>query len=103
MLSRFVQSASGCKVLSRRRWRRALSGYPLVGVGLFFGQGYFRQRLDRDGWQHEEYLETNVNQLPMEAAIGKNGRPVMVQVKTRHGSIAPRYGGFESAGATAPA
>ena len=60
---------------------------PLVGVGLFYGQGYFRQRLDRDGWQHEEYLETDVNQLPMEAAIGKNGRPVVVQVKTRHGSI----------------
>ncbi len=62
-------------------------GIPLVGVGLFYGQGYFRQRLDRDGWQHEEYLETDVNQLAMEAAIGKNGRPVVVQVDTRHGAI----------------
>src|ERR1017187_1799917 len=62
-------------------------GIPLVGVGLFYGQGYFRQRLDRDAWQREEYLETDVNQLPMEAAIGKNGRPVVVQVDTRHGSI----------------
>src|SRR5271157_3418689 len=60
---------------------------PLVGIGLFYGQGYFRQRLDRDGWQHEEYLKTDVNHLPMEAAIGKNGRPVVVQVDTRHGSI----------------
>src|SRR6202140_364988 len=62
-------------------------GIPLVGVGLFYGQGYFRQRLDRDGWQREEYLETDVNQLAMEAAIGKNGRPVVVQVDTRHGAI----------------
>ena len=62
-------------------------GIPLVGVGLFYGQGYFRQRLDRDGWQHEEYLETDVNNLAMEAAIGKNGRPVVVQVDTRHGAI----------------
>jgi starch phosphorylase len=62
-------------------------GIPLVGVGLFYGQGYFRQRLDRDGWQHEEYLETDVNQLPMETAIGKDGRPVVVQVETRHGAI----------------
>jgi len=62
-------------------------GIPLVGVGLFYGQGYFRQRLDRDGWQREEYLKTDVNQLAMEAAIGKNGRPVVVQVDTRHGSI----------------
>jgi len=60
---------------------------PLVGVGLFYGQGYFRQRLDRDGWQQEEYLETDVNQLPLELAIGKNGRPVAVQIGTRNGSI----------------
>jgi starch phosphorylase len=60
---------------------------PLVGVGLFYGQGYFRQRLDRDGWQHEEYLETDVSHLPMETAIGKSGRPVVVQIETRHGSI----------------
>ena len=60
---------------------------PLVGIGLFYGQGYFRQRLDRDGWQQEEYLETDVTQLPLEAAIGKNGRPVVVQIDTRNGSI----------------
>ncbi len=32
-------------------------GIPLVGVGLYYDQGYFRQRLDRDGWQHEEYID----------------------------------------------
>src|SRR6202043_1928878 len=26
-------------------------GIPLVGIGLFYGQGYFRQRLDRSGTQ----------------------------------------------------
>jgi len=62
-------------------------GIPLVGIGLFYGQGYFRQRLDRDGWQQEEYLETDINQLPLEIAIGKNGRPVVVQIETRAGSI----------------
>ncbi len=62
-------------------------GIPLVGVGLFYGQGYFRQRLDRDGWQREEYMKNDVSQLAMETAIGKNGRPVVVQVDTRHGSI----------------
>ena len=62
-------------------------GIPLVGVGLFYGQGYFRQRLDRDAWQREEYIKNDVSQLAMETAIGKNGRPVMVQVDTRHGVI----------------
>jgi starch phosphorylase len=60
---------------------------PLVGIGLFYAQGYFRQRLDQNGWQQEEYLETDVNQLPMEAAIGTDGRPVVVQIETRSGCI----------------
>jgi starch phosphorylase len=60
---------------------------PLVGVGLFYGQGYFRQRLDATGWQQEEYIETDVSQLPMELAIGANGEPVTVQIETRGGAI----------------
>src|SRR5438876_8131284 len=32
-------------------------GIPLVGIGLFYGQGYFRQRLDHSGWQQEDYIE----------------------------------------------
>ncbi|MGQ0744820.1 MAG: alpha-glucan family phosphorylase [Acidimicrobiales bacterium] len=32
-------------------------GLPLVGVGLFYHQGYFRQELDADGWQQERYVE----------------------------------------------
>src|SRR6266404_1604055 len=65
-------------------------GIPLIGVGLFYGQGYFRQRLDRNGWQQEEYLETDLSKLPMEIAIGANGEPVMVQIETRTGSIGAR-------------
>src|SRR5712671_2286414 len=60
---------------------------PLVGIGLFYGQGYFRQRLDRNGWQQEEYLQTDVSQMPMEPAIGTKGEPVTVQIETRSGSI----------------
>jgi starch phosphorylase len=60
---------------------------PLVGIGLFYGQGYFLQRLDLKGWQREEYLQTDVNQLPMQPAIGKNGEPIIVEIQTRRGSI----------------
>jgi starch phosphorylase len=60
---------------------------PLVGVGLFYGQGYFRQRLDSFGWQQEEYLQTDLNQLPMEPAIGTNGQPITVHVETYGGAI----------------
>ena len=60
---------------------------PLIGVGLFYGQGYFLQKLDRNGWQQEQYLQTDVNQLPMEPAIGTNGEPISVQIETRRRSI----------------
>jgi starch phosphorylase len=62
-------------------------GLPLVGIGLFYGQGYFRQWLDKSGWQQEEYLQTDVSHLPMELAIGTNGEPVAVQIETRTGAI----------------
>jgi starch phosphorylase len=62
-------------------------GIPLIGVGLFYGQGYFLQRLDDQGWQREEYLQTDVNQLPMQPAIGTNGLPVLVEIATRSGLI----------------
>jgi len=63
---------------------------PLIGVGLFYGQGYFRQWLDMTGWQHEEYLETDVSQMPMEPAIGFDGLPVTVQIYTRSGSVSAK-------------
>ena len=63
---------------------------PLVGIGLFYGQGYFRQHIDKEGWQQEEYLVTDVNQLPMEPAIGVSGEPVMVRIDTRQAPILAR-------------
>jgi starch phosphorylase len=62
-------------------------GIPLIGIGLFYGQGYFLQRLDHSGWQQEEYLQTDVNQLPMQPAIGRNGEPVVVDIATRGASL----------------
>ena len=44
-------------------------GIPLVGVGLYYDQGYFRQRLDVDGWQHEDYLALDHRQLPIRPAL----------------------------------
>jgi starch phosphorylase len=60
---------------------------PLVGIGLFYGQGYFRQTLDLGGWQQEVYLQTDVPQMPMEPAIGISGEPVTVELQTRGGPL----------------
>ncbi len=64
-------------------------GVPLVGVGLYYDQGYFRQRLDRDGWQQEDYLELDHQRLPMEPAM-ESGVPVTVEIETRTGRIVAR-------------
>src|SRR5262249_42583006 len=53
-------------------------GVPLVGVGLFYSQGYFLQRLDRGGWQREESLAVDVRSLPLAPALGPDGRPLVV-------------------------
>lgn len=62
---------------------------PLVGVGLYYDQGYFRQRLDTEGWQHEDYLNVDHRLLPMELARHK-GEPVNITIDTRTGPILAR-------------
>ncbi len=40
-------------------------GVPIVGVGLFYRHGYFRQFLSRDGWQQETYPVLDPDGLPI--------------------------------------
>ena len=40
-------------------------GLPLVGVGLMYREGYFRQYLNIDGWQQERYPENDFFNLPL--------------------------------------
>jgi starch phosphorylase len=40
-------------------------GVPLVGVGLLYRSGYFRQSLSREGWQQERYPVSDPDGLPL--------------------------------------
>src|SRR6476660_6656996 len=62
-------------------------GVPLVAIGLFYDQGYFKQHLDIDGYQREEYFDTKVENVPMEPALGPDGRAITVRVDTRTGPL----------------
>jgi glycogen phosphorylase len=64
-------------------------GLPLVAVGLYYDQGYFRQRLDVNGWQHEEYITLDHRELPIRPALS-NGDPVIVSIDTRTGPLLAR-------------
>lgn len=63
---------------------------PLVGIGLFYNQGYFRQWIDADGMQREDYLYVNRDRLPLRLATTPDGTPVVVEIHTRHGMISAR-------------
>lgn len=55
-------------------------GLPLVGVGLLYQDGYFRQYLNADGWQQEEYPKNDFHSLPVQAWLGPDGQQLKVQV-----------------------
>ncbi|MEO7273728.1 MAG: alpha-glucan family phosphorylase, partial [Vicinamibacterales bacterium] len=64
-------------------------GIPLIAVGLYYDQGYFKQRLDLDGRQHEDYLDVDSALLPIRPAM-RDGQPVTISIETRTGTIAAR-------------
>jgi starch phosphorylase len=55
-------------------------GLPLVGVGLLYRNGYFRQRIDADGRQQHIYPDNDFARLPVRPAAGPTGRGVFVTV-----------------------
>lgn len=65
-------------------------GVPLIAVGLFYNQGYFRQRLDDHGYQVEEYIETQVENLPWQPVKMPNGSHLIVTIETRGAPIIAR-------------
>lgn len=55
-------------------------GLPLVGVGLLYKQGYFRQTLDSAGWQVERYPVTDPGRVPLALERRDDGSPVRVHL-----------------------
>lgn len=53
---------------------------PLVGVGLLYQEGYFRQYLTDNGWQNEQYQELDFHALPIERVLDINGQPLYIHV-----------------------
>ena len=55
-------------------------GVPIVGVGLFYRNGYFRQLLTVGGAQQEQFVELDPALLPMTPVIGADGSQTLVSV-----------------------
>jgi glycogen phosphorylase len=53
---------------------------PLVAVGLMYRRGYFRQRIDATGWQHEYWVDTDPQRLPGALVTDQDARPMTIKV-----------------------
>lgn len=60
---------------------------PLIGVGLLYQQGYFRQLLNADGWQQERYPTNDFYTLPLTPVKDLEGGDLKVRVKLPTGDV----------------
>ncbi len=74
--------AGGLGVLAADHLKSASDlGIPLVGVGLLYTKGYFRQYLNIDGSQQEAYIENDFYNMPVELVRKESGRPLTIGVE----------------------
>ncbi|MGH3866600.1 MAG: alpha-glucan family phosphorylase [Pseudonocardiaceae bacterium] len=62
-------------------------GVPLIGVGLLYRSGYFRQSLSLDGWQLEHYPALDPQGLPLHLVADTTGAPLLVPVSMPGGRV----------------
>ena len=55
-------------------------GLPLVGIGLLYRQGYFRQQLNADGWQQERYPTLDPHGMPLTLVPSRTDGPLKIDV-----------------------
>jgi starch phosphorylase len=60
----------------------------MIAIGLFYGRGYFRQRIDTNGWQQEYWLTNDAHGLPMGRVTGPDGAPLKLSVDLYGASMA---------------
>ncbi len=53
---------------------------PIAAVGLMYRKGYFRQRIDAGGWQHEYWVDTDPQRLPAALVTRPSGEPLTITV-----------------------
>jgi starch phosphorylase len=63
---------------------------PLVAVGLMYRRGYFRQRIDAAGMQHEYWVDTDPERLPAALVTNDDGVPLTVTVPIGEAEVSAR-------------
>ncbi|MDR1696270.1 MAG: alpha-glucan family phosphorylase [Endomicrobium sp.] len=75
--------SGGLGVLSGDHLKSASDlGLPLVGVGILYRYGYFKQYLTFDGWQQEEYSENHFTRMPLQPVKNEDGTYLIIDIDT---------------------
>ena len=73
--------AGGLGILSGDHLKEASDlGLPLVGIGFYYTQGYFSQKITEDGWQETRNLALRFEELPVVPMQDENGEPLSISV-----------------------
>ena len=64
-------------------------GLPMVGLGMLYQQGYFRQRLNADGWQLELFPRNDFHNMPVRPVMN-GSEQVTVEVVMPNGPVKVR-------------
>jgi starch phosphorylase len=74
--------AGGLGILSGDHLKSASDlGVPIVGIGLLYQQGYFRQFLNESGWQQEFYVDNDFHNMPLTPVPGPDGSPLTISIE----------------------
>lgn len=73
--------AGGLGILSGDHLKEASDlGLPLVGIGFYYTQGYFSQKITEDGWQETRNQILNYEELPVVPLTDEEGGPLTVSI-----------------------
>ena len=82
-------AAGGLGVLAGDHLKSASDlGLGLVGLSLFYREGYFQQAINHENWQVDYYRLLNPRNLPMEPLLGKDGEPLVCTVEIGFNTVA---------------
>ncbi|MCE1274703.1 MAG: alpha-glucan family phosphorylase [Chlorobiales bacterium] len=62
-------------------------GINFIGITLFYREGYFRQYLNHDGWQIEDYPLQYPESLPIEKVTTKDGKDLIIEITIAQSTV----------------
>ena len=87
----FPNYSGGLGILSGDHCKSASDlDVPFIAFSLLYRHGYFRQQINKDGWQDSVQLNQNFSHLPLSEALDSDGKPLYVQVEVLQRTVSAK-------------